>query len=191
MLHNSSVATDVVYVRDTDDLPVLASETPAISLAGTSGAPAAGSVPSTAVLLSTLVGTSNITDADGNGYGAQTPGIAITAADTSLGVWWYTTNGGAAWQQLTSDGGASISVHNALNLAFNSLTYLYFQPAAGKGGTVADALTFRAWDQSAMTGANLSHPRVSCTTSIRATPDLPAPPPTTASSSPIRPRPTM
>ena len=71
--------------------------------------------------------------------------------------WWYSTNAGASWQKFTTDGGASIGVHNALNLALDANTYVYFQPgSATVGGTVSNALVFRAWDQSAMTGANFT-----------------------------------
>ena len=85
-------------------------------------------------------------------------GIAVTAADTSRGLWWFSTNGGTTWQKVAGDGGASLSVHNALELLPDANTYLYFQPttSATGGGTVTGALTFRAWDGDALTGANFT-----------------------------------
>jgi hypothetical protein len=83
------------------------------------------------------IGT-NITDPD---TGAVA-GIAITAADTTNGSWFYSTNGGTNWNAL-----GSVSNTNARLLAANANTRLYFQPTANYNGTLTNGITFRAWDQ--------------------------------------------
>jgi hypothetical protein len=74
-------------------------------------------------------------------------GIAITAADTTNGSWFYSTNGGTNWNAL-----GSVSNTNARLLAADANTRLYFQPSADYNGTVTNGITFRAWDQT--TGTN-------------------------------------
>ncbi|MGH6693154.1 MAG: DUF2341 domain-containing protein, partial [Gammaproteobacteria bacterium] len=56
--------------------------------------------------------------------------------------WWYSTDGGTNWNPLGLVSGAS-----ALLLAADANTRIYFQPAPAFTGTVANAITFRAWDQ--------------------------------------------
>ncbi|MEP6501295.1 choice-of-anchor D domain-containing protein, partial [Microcoleus vaginatus ZQ-A3] len=80
----------------------------------------------------------NITDPD---TGAVA-GIAITAADTANGSWFYTIDGGTTWAAL-----GSISNSNARLLAADANTRIYFQPTAHYNGTVTNGITFRAWDQ--------------------------------------------
>jgi hypothetical protein len=83
------------------------------------------------------IGT-NITDPD---TGAVA-GIAITAADTTNGSWFYSTNGGTNWNAL-----GLVSNTNARLLAADANTRLYFRPTADYNGTVTNGITFRAWDQ--------------------------------------------
>ncbi|EMI46059.1 LamG-like jellyroll fold domain-containing protein [Rhodopirellula sp. SWK7] len=85
----------------------------------------------------------NVTDVDDS---PQT-GIAITAADSSNGTWWYTTDGGTNWNTLGSVSDSSARVLNA-----NSNTRIYFESDADFNGTISDAITFRAWDRT--TGSN-------------------------------------
>jgi hypothetical protein len=85
----------------------------------------------------------NVTDPDA---GAQL-GIAVIAADTASGSWWYSTDNGSNWTAL---GAVSDSI--ARLLAADNDTRLYFQPNADFSGTIASAITFRAWDRTA--GAN-------------------------------------
>jgi hypothetical protein len=68
-------------------------------------------------------------------------GIAITAADTTNGTWFYSTNGGTNWSALVG-----VSNTNARLLAANADTRLYFQPTANYNGTLTGVITFRAWD---------------------------------------------
>ncbi|QDU99025.1 cadherin-like domain-containing protein [Lignipirellula cremea] len=110
------------------------------------GAPsgAVGTLVSELVDFSSPAGqVDNVTDPD---TGALT-GIAVTATNTSIGRWWYTTDGGSNWNALDPVSNAS-----ALLLAADSQTRLYFQPDANANGLLADAITFRAWDQT--TGVN-------------------------------------
>ena len=85
----------------------------------------------------------NVTDLDGGAV----LGIAVTAADTANGSWYYSTNGGTNWNAL-----GAVATNNARLLAADANTRLYFQPNANYNGTLATAVTFRAWDQT--TGAN-------------------------------------
>jgi hypothetical protein len=85
----------------------------------------------------------NVTDADADAL----LGIAVTAADTSNGTWWYSTNGGTNWNAL-----GAVADNNARLLAADANTRIYFQPNANYNGTVASAITFRAWDRT--TGSN-------------------------------------
>jgi serralysin len=74
-------------------------------------------------------------------------GIAVTAADATNGSWFYSTDNGSNWTALGSVSGSSARL-----LAADANTRLYFQPNADYNGTIASAITFRAWDQT--TGSN-------------------------------------
>lgn len=69
-------------------------------------------------------------------------GIAITGVDASVGLWQYSINGGATWTAIgaPSDGAA-------LLLGDGDLTRIRLVPTAGFDGLVANAVRFRAWDQ--------------------------------------------
>jgi 6-phosphogluconolactonase (cycloisomerase 2 family) len=76
-------------------------------------------------------------------------GLAITGVDNTHGRWQFTTNAGLDW----SDVGTP-SNGQALLLAPDAGTRLRFVPDAGFTGAIADAVTFRAWDQtSGMAGS--------------------------------------
>ncbi|MHB8973952.1 MAG: DUF4347 domain-containing protein [Pirellulaceae bacterium] len=85
----------------------------------------------------------NVTDPDSGAL----LGLAITAADTTNGAWYYSTNGGTNWNAL-----GAVSDANARLLAADANARIYFQPNANYNGTLAAALTFRAWDQTSGTG---------------------------------------
>ncbi len=115
------------------------------SVAEDTGAPS-GAV---GTLISTLVdldapagGQDNVTDDD---TGAAT-GLAITAADTTNGTWHYSINGGSNWNAL-----GTVSTTNALLLAADADTRIYFQGNSDYNGTIANAITFHAWDQTSGT----------------------------------------
>ena len=97
----------------------------------------------------------NVTDPDS---GASL-GIAITAADTTSGSWWYTTNGGTNWNSLGSP-----SDTNARLLAADASTRLYFQPNTNWSGTLASGITFHAWDHTSGTSGSTADSSTSNTT---------------------------
>ena len=78
-------------------------------------------------------------------------GIAVTAADVTNGSWFYSTNNGSSWSALGSVSGSSARL-----LAADANTRLYFQPNANYNGTIASAITFRAWDQTTGTNGTLA-----------------------------------
>jgi len=82
----------------------------------------------------------NVTDSD---FGAVL-GVAVSAADTSNGTWHYSTDGGSNWNTLGAVSGAAARL-----LAADASTRVYFQPNADYNGTLAAAITFRAWDRTA------------------------------------------
>ena len=77
-------------------------------------------------------------------------GIAVTAADTAHGAWFYTTNGGSNWLAL-----GAVANNSARLLAADANTRLYFQPTAGFNGPVAPAITFHAWEGTSGSNGNL------------------------------------
>ncbi|HEY8356743.1 MAG TPA: hypothetical protein VIL30_04705, partial [Ramlibacter sp.] len=130
-----SSATDrvAVTVNAVNDAPVLADTVlNLVAVNEDAGAPA-GAVGS---LVSTLVGGSTDVDA------SPVKGIAITAADSSNGGWFYSTDGGTTWAAV-----GAVGDNSALLLASDADTRVYFRPTANYNGTVAAGLTIRAWDQ--------------------------------------------
>ncbi|MFC5359329.1 beta strand repeat-containing protein, partial [Azospirillum himalayense] len=87
---------------------------------------------------SILASSGSATDVDGNPLG-----IAITATDTSNGMWQYKTGAGN-WTTITGVSGTS-----ALLLA--STDRVRFVPNTDFNGSVANGITFKAWDQTAGT----------------------------------------
>uniref|UniRef100_UPI0035664008 DUF4347 domain-containing protein n=1 Tax=Psychromonas sp. TaxID=1884585 RepID=UPI0035664008 len=140
----SNEATVDLTVTPVNDAPVLdASNSPVLTpIDEDAGAPlgAVGSLVSELVDFATPTGqVDNVTDVD-SGAGL---GIAVTAADTINGVWYFSIDGGTNWNLL-----GTVSDSNARLLAADASTRLYFQANADYHGTLADAITFRAWDQS-------------------------------------------
>ena len=140
-----SSATDVIDVTVTavNDAPVLDnSKSPALSAQNEdSGAPsgAVGTLVSSLVDFASPAGqVDNVTDVDSGAL----LGIAVTAADTANGSWFYSINGGTNWNAL-----GAVATNNARLLAADANTRIYFQPNANYNGTLATAITFRAWDQ--------------------------------------------
>ena len=99
----------------------------------------------------------NVTDVDA---GAKL-GIAVVAADTSNGSWWYSINNGTTWSGL-----GSVAVNKARHLAADANTRIYFRPNANFYGNLDStyyltigAIQFHAWDltrgtNGALTGIN-------------------------------------
>ena len=148
----TDTASVTVTINGVNDAPVLnAAATP---LLGSVGEDAPAPVGAVGTLVSALVnlnpplggGLDNVTDADN---GAVT-GIALTATNSAFGSWFYSTNGGGTWSAV-----GSVSNASALLLAADANTRVYFQPTtANFNGTVTNAITFRAWDQSSGVAGN-------------------------------------
>jgi hypothetical protein len=137
-----AVATSVtITLIDVNDAPVL-DNTGAMALMAINQ----GDVNNTGTLVSDILASAAIDRVTDQDLGAK-EGIAIIAADTTHGVWQYSTNGGATWSNL-----GSISKESALLLSADALTRIRFVPATGFNGIVASGITFRAWDQT--TGVN-------------------------------------
>jgi hypothetical protein len=83
-------------------------------------------------------GLDNVSDADPT----DPTGMAITAADTANGDWYYTTDDGTNWILLGLVDNAA-----ALLLAADANNRLYFVPDGNYNGS--SSVTFRAWDSSA------------------------------------------
>ncbi|MBL1210500.1 MAG: hypothetical protein FWJ34_12635, partial [Geminocystis sp. GBBB08] len=129
---NSNTLTGTININAVNDAPVLDTNVnPVLSSTEDNPIPV-GIVGS---LISTFVG--GISDLDSLNFG-----IAITNV-TNLGTFWYSTDNGTTWSSI-----ASVSDSNALLLADNVNTRLYFQPNANLNGTLNSGITFRAWDQS-------------------------------------------
>ncbi len=147
-----STVNATITVNPVNDAPVLNStKSPTLTaIAEDAGAPS-GAV---GTLISSLVDAAspsgqvdNVTDVDSG----ATLGVAITAADTTYGTWWYSTNGGSTWNALDA-----VANDSARLLAADANTRIYFQPNANYNGPLAEALTFLAWDQTSGTNGSLA-----------------------------------
>jgi hypothetical protein len=74
-------------------------------------------------------------------------GIAVVAASATNGIWYYSIDNGGSWNLL---GFVNNSAARLLTAAAGSR--LYFHPSVDFTGTLATAITFRAWDRT--TGNN-------------------------------------
>lgn len=100
---------------------------------------AVGTLVSALVNLTPPVGgIDNVSDVDNT-----VTGIAIVAADTANGTWWFSIDNGANWKDV-----GAVSPTSSLLLAANANSRLYFQPNPNYNG-LNNAVTFRAWDQTA------------------------------------------
>ena len=139
-------------ITATNNAPVLNDgKSPVLTAQSEDAGPPSGTV---GTLISSLVDfaspsgqVDNVTDSN---PGAAL-GIAITAVNTTNGSWYYSTNGGSSWSSL-----GSVSNTNARLLAADADTRIYFQANGNYNGTVANAITFRAWDQTSSTNGALT-----------------------------------
>ncbi|MBC8356264.1 MAG: DUF4347 domain-containing protein, partial [Planctomycetes bacterium] len=142
----------LTYALTANTAPVLdVGQSPALAALNEDAGAPAGAV---GTLVSSLVDfvlpagqVDNVTDPDA---GAAL-GIAVTAADTTDGTWHYSVDGGTAWNSL-----GSVANNSARRLAADVNTRIYFQPNADYNGTIANAITFRAWDQTSGTNGTLA-----------------------------------
>ena len=142
-------------IASANDAPVLdPSASPALApIAEDAGAPSGpvGTLISSLVDLAGGGGLDNVSDADAN----PVTGVAITGADTSNGTWWYSTDGGSSWSAL-----GTVSDTSARLLAADAGTRIYFRPNANYNGTLASAITFRAWDRTSGSNGALTNASV-------------------------------
>lgn len=104
--------------------------------------------------VATLIG-GHVTDADA---GALT-GIAVTGVDNTNGSWQYSINAGGSWSAFTSPSDTNATLLRSTDL-------VRFVPNADWNGTVANGLTFRAWDQTTGTAGSTAN-AISTTSTVR------------------------
>jgi hypothetical protein len=105
-------------------------------------------------LLSALTGSN--TDADANAG----KGVAITAVDANVTLW-FTTNNGTTWKKVITTGTAANNevlvdfASKALVLSDTASTRFFVQGKPDANGSLSTALTYRAWDttDSAVSGS--------------------------------------
>ncbi|MDB5905884.1 MAG: Laminin subdomain protein 2 domain protein, partial [Betaproteobacteria bacterium] len=73
---------------------------------------------------------------------ASLNGIAVTGVDNTNGAWQYSTDGGSTWSAFGAPGAATARL-----LAADVATFVRFVPNANFSGTVANGLTYKAWDE--------------------------------------------
>jgi trimeric autotransporter adhesin len=157
---STTTETANITVSDVNAAPALdSSKSPVLNAQNEdAGAPvgAVGTLVSALVDFASPAGqVDNVTDADA---GASL-GIAVTGVNTGNGNWWYSIDNGTNWSAL-----GAVSDANALLLAADANTRLYFQANANYFGSASSAITFRAWDQT--TGANGATASVSITNTV-------------------------
>ena len=89
--------------------------------------------------LTTLIDSNNGIISDRNFQSVD--GIAITSVDNTNGTWQYTVNG-SDWATI-----APVAMNDALLLANSAETKIRFIPSADFNGTIAEGLSFKAWDR--------------------------------------------
>jgi hypothetical protein len=142
-----------ITVNPVNDAPTLdASKSPVLTTE-TEDAPApsgaVGTLVSSLVDFATPAGqVDNVTDIDSS----PLLGIAITGIDMLNGSWFYSINNGGTWTPFPAP-----PAGNAVLLAADANTRLYFQPKLDFNGTIAAAITFRAWDQTSGTNGGLAN----------------------------------
>lgn len=138
----NNITTSITAVNDAPILSVSGLQLSAVDEDPAAPVGAVGTVVSDLIdSASTAGGLDNVVDIDAGAL----VGIAVTTTDTANGAWFYSLNNGVNWLSL-----GAVSASNARLLASNSR--VYFQPNADFNGSIANAIRFQAWDQSA--GAN-------------------------------------
>ena len=130
-----------VTITGTNDAPELADTV--LSTSATEDDPVPSGQINDGFLVSTLTG--GISDDDQT----NPQGIAITNLDTAHGSWYYRTDSGD-WTAI------SVVPTESAALLLKPDARLYFVPSADWNGTLSDAVTFRAWDQSSGSEGNTS-----------------------------------
>ena len=79
-------------------------------------------------------------------------GIAVVAVNNRWGRWEFSTDKGRTWRRFDSPTASSARL-----LAADAQTVIRFVPNPGVTGTVADGLTFRAWDMTVGTNTGTAN----------------------------------
>jgi trimeric autotransporter adhesin len=130
-------------VTATNDAPVLVDAVLTMTAVAQDAAAPSGAVGN--LVSSYVAGMSDI-DATVPAAVTTLKGIAITGVNAN-GTLYYSTDGGTNWTAAASD----ISSTKSLLLGADTDNRIYFKPNANYFGTAADAVTFRAWDQTSGT----------------------------------------
>ncbi|KAB8331309.1 DUF4347 domain-containing protein [Scytonema tolypothrichoides VB-61278] len=146
-----STATDTgaITVNAVNDAPTLNNTNITLTAINEDAGEPTGAV---GTLISSLVTSDNVIDPDSNAL----RGIAITNADTTNGNFFYSADDGNTWAALEL-----VSNTNARLLAADGISRIYFQPKANFNGTINNALTFRAWDQTTGTNTGIANTTIS------------------------------
>ena len=134
---STSIESATITVTSINDAPVL-DNAPSQSMTNQTedDGPPIGAVGTPVSDLVQIGG--NVTDVDS---GAAT-GIALTGIDGTNGTWWYSTDNGTSWFLV-----GTASDTSARLLSGGSGGRLYFQPNADFEGTISNAISYRAWDE--------------------------------------------
>ena len=149
---NSSFSrTKTLTGTPVNDAPVLdASQSPSLgTVLEDSGQPsgAVGTLVSSLVDFAVPAGQmDNVTEVDA----AALLGIAVVATDPNF-TCYYSLDGGTTWSAM-----GAVSASAARLLAANASNRIYVQPNLNVNGTFANAITFRAWDQTSGTDGSLA-----------------------------------
>ncbi|TVO53274.1 cadherin-like domain-containing protein [Denitromonas halophila] len=150
----SAASTANITFTNINDAPALADTPLSFSILQNNGAPV-GAVGVRVTTLVTMAGSGsgpqNVTDPDSSAVA----GIAITAADSTHGMWHYSIDNGASWNLLDL---AALPAGEARLLAADGNTRLYFHHTDTATGSFANSLSFHAWDGSTGTNGGGANP---------------------------------
>ncbi|MEI8224232.1 MAG: Ig-like domain-containing protein [bacterium] len=144
---DSVTGTKVVNGVAINDAPVLDnSRSPVFSSVNQDSSAPSGAVGTSVSMLidsaSIPGGLDNVTDVDSGAVF----GIAVTGINATNLTCYYSINSGTTWTAFGSVSNTSVRL-----LAASPTSRIYCQPSALFFGTVSDAITFRAWDQTSGT----------------------------------------
>ncbi|WP_188885290.1 DUF4347 domain-containing protein, partial [Amphritea balenae] len=134
------ISTEVAVVNGIQWSGLLANVAPVLSGSNDLNGIDEDPVLNDGTLVSDLI-SGHFSDSDG-----PASGIAVVGVDNTNGDWQYSTGGGANWLSF-----GNLDQTSALLLAADGSSYIRFVPDSDWNGTVADGITFHAWDQTSGT----------------------------------------
>lgn len=94
--------------------------------------------------------------------GEMPPGIAVTAADNTYGIWQYSLNNGVTWRSFTYAGDRVVDISETSRLLrADDVHRIRFVPYLLTDGDISTAFTFLAWDMSEGTDGETADTRES------------------------------